>query len=104
MGPKTVSAPDCLRSLGNAERKPFKSAFLEKARSAKLGQTPHWVSLCGDSEISRRAGKSRGTLIALRGPEGKRDEICVSIEWVIFFISKPDVKSCWFLVIYRLRT
>lgn len=93
MGPKTVSAPDCLRSLGNSERKPFKSAFLENVRPAILGQTLSWVSFCGDSESSRRAGKSRGTLIALRGPEGTRDEICVSIEWVIFFISKPDVKS-----------
>lgn len=104
MGPRTVSAPDCLRSLGNSERKPFKSAFLENAKPAKLGQTLYWVSLRGDSEISRRAGNFRGTLIVSRGPEGKRDEICVSIEWVIFSISKPDVKSHWFLVIYRLRT
>lgn len=101
MGPRAVSAPDCLRSLGNSERKPFKSACLENAKPAELGQTLPWVSLRGDSEISRGAGKSGGTLT---GPEGSRDEICVSTERVIFFISKPDVKACWFLVIYRLRT
>lgn len=72
MGPRTVSAPDCLKSLGNSERKPFKSAFLENAQPAKLGQTLHWVSLGGDSEISRRAGKSRGTLIALERAGGQK--------------------------------
>lgn len=43
------SAPD--RGLGNSERKPFKSAFLENAKPAKLGQTLHWVSLRGDSNL-----------------------------------------------------
>lgn len=57
MGPRTIPAPDCLRGLGNCERKPFKSAFLENAKPAKLGQTSPWVSLCGDSEISRRERK-----------------------------------------------
>lgn len=76
--------------------------FLRVLNLQKLGQTLRWVSLYGDSEISGREGKSRG--ITLRGLKGKKNEICISIEWVIFFISKPDVKSCWFLVIYRLRT
>lgn len=44
------------------------------------------------TQKSQGEQENLGTLIALRGPEGKRDEICVSIEWVIFFISKPDVK------------
>jgi hypothetical protein len=68
MAPRTHSPPDCLQSLGNPERKPFKSASLEKAKPAKLGQTPHWVSLCGDSEISRRTGK--WGRITLTGPKG----------------------------------
>lgn len=91
MGPRTHSAPDCLQSLGNPERKPFKSASLEKAKPTTLGQTPHWVSLCGDSEISRRTGK--WGRITLTGLKGIRDEICISTEWLMFFISKPDVKN-----------
>ena len=79
-GPKTVSAPDCLRSLGSSERKPFKSAFLENAKPAKLGQTSHWVSLCGDSEISRRAGKSRNTNSVERARGQKGWNLC--FHWV----------------------
>lgn len=70
MGPRAVSAPDCLRSLGNSERKPFKSACLEFTKPAELGQTLPWVSLRGDSGISKGSGEIWRNANRARGQQG----------------------------------